>query len=408
MALVVTLYFSPFLIENPDFFIGFAFCFSLFIIVFLLLHLISYFSKTHRVESSPKWLVALMAILLLSLLFAYVIQRNKKEKRDFEKQALISNSLKIELISAEKNTALLPLWLDMKAKLLSVNVAESDSLSIELIDEIADLSHNYIPYQSYISDKLTLSSPERGKLLLDLLKLDIDSVSFHKILNQATFAYASLPHANLEGRALNGINFTGANLRKAKLASAELNKAQLENADLWSADLSGAQLSDALLTKANLEWSKLIGAEFNNAQLDGSTLSNAIGTKASFRKASVQQAKLVATKLDSCDLHGVNFYESDLSRSSLKSAALSTANLRNSLWTDAILAKANLTNSVLRGISLERTDLTEVTLDSVFVRGADWYEKLSAWQVKGGEEITKKYLLKEEPSFPDNFVLKHK
>lgn len=405
MAIVVAIYFSPYLLDRPDILVGFALCFSLILIGLLLLLLISYLSKDGMVKPSLEWVVVLLAFIFIGLFSTFLIQRSKQRKKDFDRQALITSMQKKELISAEKNTALLPLWLEIKAKLLT-EIAKADaSLPDILIEEIVELSHSYIPYESYIAKRYIISSPERGRLLLDLLKLDIDSYSWSKILAQATFAYSSLPQANLEGRDLNGINLSSANLMGAKLVATRFYKANLRNVNLWSADLSRAKLSDTQLTNANLEWTQLIEANLDNAHLDGATLNNSTATKASFVYASVQQARLIAARLDSCNLHGVDFYQSELSKCSMKAATLTAANLRNSFWTDAILTKADMTNSVLRGTSLERADLTAVTLDSVFVRGADWYEKLLTWQVKGRTAITKKYHLLEETSFPENFVL---
>lgn len=165
------------------------------------------------------------------------------------------------------------------------------NLSFELIGRISALSHAFKPYRYLENGKLSLKelSPERGQLLLALLKTNLTNETLDEIYKDATFEKADLEQVRLDGEYLTGINLKEANLRKAFLEDAILARANLHRADLWDAHmprailfqsilseavLSHVELWDVDLSEASLSGARLNGTEFHRAILTGTRFGN--------------------------------------------------------------------------------------------------------------------------------------
>jgi len=92
-------------------------------------------------------------------------------------------------------------------------------------------------------------SPERGQLLISLIKSDLDTLTLQEIYRSADFSYADLKGLNLKG-----VRLVGANLHHSNF-----HNATLENADMRHTDLRFSNLNDAKIAKV----------DFGNASLDG-------------------------------------------------------------------------------------------------------------------------------------------
>ena len=180
------------------------------------------------------------------------------------------------------------------------------SLSQSLIGQIAALSYSFKPYRFLDADTLIgkALSPERGHLLITLMRLPLDRQAFHKIYYASTFAEADLSEADLSEMHLRNID-----LSRANLIGANLSRANLIEANLIGANLSRANLIEANLSRAYLMWADLIGADLIGADL----------IKARLSEANLSEAHLI----------GANLSEANLSRAGLTINQLSKS---KSLW----------------------------------------------------------------------------
>ncbi|WP_103072226.1 pentapeptide repeat-containing protein [Aquimarina sediminis] len=128
-------------------------------------------------------------------------------------------------------------------------------LSSTLTGRIISLSRAMKPYRYLVNDTLIdlPSSPERGQLLISLLKSKIDGTFLEEeILSDSYFASAELERVNLENASLGG-----ASLRNADLSGSDLNHANLAYTNLSNANLEGTNLDDTNLNYANLSRANL-------------------------------------------------------------------------------------------------------------------------------------------------------
>ncbi|NNE13638.1 MAG: pentapeptide repeat-containing protein [Saprospiraceae bacterium] len=368
----------------------------------------NFFFASEKEHNSNRFIFILTCIIALSIgiyaLIGLVEDNRIAQDRRAHKKALIQN----EVLNLQKNQGLMPIKDALFITILNELKSDSLKISTRSIEAISELSRSYEPYEKWSNDSLTTFkiSPERGRLLNDIIQLALDSTSLDKIINTTTFAYSQIFKAKLEGANLANIDLTGCHLREANLSFSNLRGAKMKGADLWKSNLEGVQLSNAKLNKSNLSWSQMSKAVLYNAKLDGSNLNNAILNNAQLKNASIKNAQLQFVKCKQSDLTNVNLFESDLTKSDMSNSNLRNANLGYTDWTDASLKGTDLTGGMLRKAIFKYTDLSEVTLLDVFVRGIDWFDKLNNWQTVGADEIREKYKLLEEPTYPSNYILK--
>lgn len=252
------------------------------------------------------------------------------------------------------------------------------TLSDETIGRIAALSYSLRSHMINEGDStyLYLPSPERGQLLLMLIKMNIDTASLNKVMMQASFANAVLRDAHLEGAYLRGVDLRRADLKNANLQGAILKEADLSFANLWGAKLNNASLNGTEFRRSDLRWAELNSADLKYASLNGADLTSAQLRKSDLFGASIiwadaTNALFNAANLDSTQLIGTNFSRANLSESKVR---------------DAILLRANLTETILTGIDFSRSELNRVV-----VAEENWLSFLNGWNVTGTDEIKSKY-----------------
>lgn len=118
-------------------------------------------------------------------------------------------NLQNNLIEAERRGALVILMsnimdqMNEEIKQQKLDTTFNDSLGYSLSDpligRIAALSQGFLPYRYLDGDTLTekVVSPERGQLLLSLVKSRLDSSTYQKIYRSTTFSHAYLERADL-------------------------------------------------------------------------------------------------------------------------------------------------------------------------------------------------------------------
>ncbi len=365
----------PFLEQNYSFLIGFVACLSVVLCIVLLLFL---WNKNILINSligkganlsdtvtinktyTTIWVLITVFILLGGTISSILIYR-QNELFDSRTQNLNQKiSEQTDLVETLKNNnqvLLMAVFLDRVEDELNEN--EMDTLSAETIFRIAELSNSFNPYKYFNGDSLLIKklSPERGQLLLGLSRLNIDSVSFAKILN--------------------GTNFAFSDLRKTDLHGLDLCSVDLRNANLWGANLKGAKLHGANLKRADLRWAEFNNAELISANLDGADLRNAKFIKADLSRASFQWADLSGGLLIEANLKKVNF---------LGAKCINT-NLSNSKLSNALLQKVDLKGAILTNAELSFANVE-----------VNWLDKLKENEIKGVQQIVQDYRVTEDTS----------
>ncbi|MEM0996694.1 MAG: pentapeptide repeat-containing protein [Bacteroidota bacterium] len=224
---------------------------------------------------------------------------------------------------------------------------ERDTLRTATIDRIAALSYGMKPYRNWEADTLAevYRSPERGQFLLNLLALDLDSLSWSRIKGKTSFAFADLRRADLQGADLRLVDLQRADLKQANLRFARLDSADLLNACLWGIQLDSAKLPGAMLRRTDLRWAEINGADLAGANLNGANLRDAKLRGTRLTDAFAQWSFADRALLNGADLRRTDFLGADMVQTSLRGCDLREANLMAVVLTDALLGGAELTDA---------------------------------------------------------------
>ena len=175
-------------------------------------------------------------------------------------------------------------------------------LSEILIARISSLSQSLLPYRILKEGKLTkeLISPERGQLLLTLVKSKLSPDTYAQIYSYADFSYSYLENMDLSGADLHWAELQNSKLNGASLANANLDLTHLEDADLENAKLFNAELTATYFDGANLRNAKLNGSNLSSSSFNYANL-----TSASLVNCSVGGTSFVGAILDYTNLYGL-------------------------------------------------------------------------------------------------------
>ncbi|MEL7534570.1 MAG: pentapeptide repeat-containing protein, partial [Bacteroidota bacterium] len=266
-------------------------------------------------------------------------------------------------------------------------------LSQETIARIAALSQKIAATQD--SSRL---SEARGHLLTELALMKMDTTSFQFICERVSFAGAVLENVQLDGKKLRHIDLRNASLRDASLIGTDLSGADLRGSSFWGANLREAKLDAANLKRVDFSWAKLPQASLAYALLDGAKFSNANFQAANFYAATIEWADLSNASFAQANMQCVGFKGSDLRQSNLQATILDQAYLGRTDMSEANLIDASLKEANMTGYS-------PINLIHVSVGDSLWLQKLSLWQVKGGEVEAQKYQVIANPSQPGSYYL---
>lgn len=376
----------PYIEKNYSFLLGFIACIVLLLLVFLLLAtwkkhtaLLMLLRKNQidgDIQTTTRtyaiiWILVAVFIVGGGLLSSFLIfqqgrylktQLENQDRKLSEQLALIESARKSNMVS----------WMSSILDNVEEELKNNGSLNDAVIARIAALSFSWKPYRYLQGDSLSARalSPERGQLLLALLLMNMDSVSFARIKQSVSFAAADLSGAALQHADLSGAQLSSADLKDADLSEADLQHADLQDGNLWGADLNKADLRNANLKRSDLRWAELNGANLQFADMNGAQLSSAQLLQADAQDATVQYADLTNTTLAEAKLIRTNFLGADLNK----------ANLNNT----------DLTRSDLRMTNLEEATLTATVLNRALV-DSNWTDKLATWRLTGRKEIHDNY-----------------
>lgn len=382
----------PYLEKNYSFFLGFAACLSIISLGVLIIKIwkknlllasqsdansaSSKFSRTH----TSLWFLVAMVIVGGSLGSGYLFFKQNKYAKNQLLHLDQQTANQLELMASTRKSNALILMNNLYDKINEELKNSPDrKLSTPTIERIATLNHSFEPYRYLENGQLSEKkwSPERGQLLLMLIKMNIDTSSFSQIKSTVSFLGADLKGTDLNGADLSGIDLRQANLADSKLQKVILKKADLREINLWGTNLSGANLKSADLKRADLQWADLDNANLNNADMDDANLSSAKLRNVTLREARLRWGEMKGALLNGADLMGMDLLATDLSR--------------------ANFANTNLSNTNLRWAILKETDFTQANLEEVLdltnaaVPDEQWLSNLEKLQVTGATTIQTNY-----------------
>jgi len=312
--------------------------------------------------SYRRWVIGVFYALFLGfagLLGALLIYNQNKliEKQNYRLDQ------QTYLLEAERRGQLVYLFsniMDAISKEIEDDIGKKEKrdLSPQLMGRIIALSSRLKPYTYLEGDNLTKKplSPERGQLLISLVKSQLDSSSYINIFENGDFEYADLEGADLDNAFLPYISLNNANLKRIGLHYTYLPDVYFKNSDM---------------RRAMMEKVTIGRSEFSNVQMDSvilrySTISGADFTDSSLRGADMLYSRIYWTNFINCDLTHANF------------------------------KRANLKKSDLRGATLHSTNFTNAGLDSVKVGSIDWLHNMQDYQedsIIGLSYILKNYVV---------------
>lgn len=251
-------------------------------------------------------------------------------------------------------------------------------LSEETLTFMTTLSYTFKPYHLREADSLTSGklSPERGKMLLLITGMHLDSAVMQKIFNRVSFAGADVRDAQMQGSDLRGADLEGANFYGAHLQGARLDNANLKGANFWGANLSHASCKGTIAKSADLRWADLQQTNWHGADLTEANLASSQLGRADFCHAVMQWADLTGAFLQSARLDSTDMFRATLKKSNLEKTDLQQANLTLANMSDAMLMETNLTGA---------------NLSQVIVSSEGWITSLVDWKVTGVAEIESSY-----------------
>lgn len=370
----------PYIEKNQSFWVGFAACLVILLLVVVLKTAQNKRStpnqnaQSDQKENTPKIrlnrsIVALVVLTLICMVLMrrlYILNESKNNTPDkVDESRFMAESMQRSQMIVLMDNVLEQIENELKA-------TPERGISNAAIARVSALSYAFKPYRYFIGDSLSEHelSPERGQLLLALSTLGLDSGSFAKIKQKTTFAHAELRNADLSGADLSGVNLEQSDLMNVNLSSADLSRSNLSHANLWGAMMHNANLSAADLRRANLSW-----AELNNSLLEKANLNAAAMENTTLVGANLEEATCHWTILTGALLQKTNFLCSDLEWADLVKANLSGANLTDAHIVQTRISDANLTNVVLANTEVQKA----------------WLEELPDRNVTGAEYISRKY-----------------
>lgn len=244
------------------------------------------------------------------------------------------------------------------SKELNGKKAGQRRLSKELAARIISLSEAMKPYRYMENDTLIPKplSPERGQLLITLVKSELDKNYVDSLFLLCNFEYSDLRDAWLYEAYIPNTRLSFSNLKETKLTLANLTGSWLDNAYMKE-----VILNEANLTNVNLSNSNLSMAEIKDANLSSTILKNAL-------------------------VHGAEFDRSDLSKTYIGFVKFVDT---------TALARLERLKPMLTKKGLNLVDNTWgkfVSLDSVKIGYYDWIEYLrDTLKMDGMEVIDKLY-----------------
>ena len=221
------------------------------------------------------------------------------------------------------------------------------TLSDSAIQKIVSFSASLKPYYPVNIDDSMLVSPERGKLLMGICQLPMDSNSFQQLIKKVDFSYADLRKVELIDLKLNGIRLEKAALSKSRLKNIQLNNSSLEGVNFSFSEIDRCDFHNSNMGDIVFRWATVQNTDMQESELNAMCANNANFINVNFTKSNLKWTKLEGTYIeksnfDSTDLMSAIFLEATIYASSFKSSRL-----RKSSWKKTKIIESNMNNAAV-------------------------------------------------------------
>ncbi|MBD98574.1 MAG: hypothetical protein CMO34_01930 [Verrucomicrobia bacterium] len=264
------------------------------------------------------------------------------------------------------------------------------TLSDSAIQKIVSFSASLKPYYPVNIDDSMLVSPERGKLLMGICQLPMDSNSFQQLIKKVDFSYADLRMKEFSNVNLDHIKLEYSNFEQSKLKNLSLKNAALNNMKLRNSKLSNSNLSGSFLVNTDLEWTVI-----NKCILD---------------KADLHDSKANNTQFLNTVCNKSNLKRIDLSGALLQNSQFISSDLMSSMFVNTTIIETDLSQSRIRNTTWLNTKVSGIKLEQLVV-DENWLDETTMKQIDLINELRGTYATQMESQnhFPnESFILKRR
>lgn|GEM_PF-5075183 len=355
----------------------------------LLIIIIQLLGKRYRLKG-----INSLILLLLALVLIYTIDYYSELKRIENSEELTARMKEIEekqlLITSQEKTNQFFMVNQLINEIQSSEY--EDSLDTRMIASIINLSQVLQPIRGYPigESDVPFLSPGRGHLLLSLMSLNLDSLSWKKIVKNSDFSYSDLRALKLRSANWSGINIEGSSLNSTDLVGVNLRNARMSNLQARDVEIIRSDLSSADMINSNLNWARIKKSNLQNTKLSGCSLINSSFSEVNMKDVYFWHANLKGANVSNSDMR-----VADLWTTNFDSASFSKVDFSYARFTD--------------------TKFLDTKLDSVNVHFTaapiDWFEYAKRNRVIGLSSIESEYVIQSDSSkrFPvQKYFLKRK
>lgn len=219
--------------------------------------------------------IILASILPYILLF---IQNQKIENQNslFAKQNLLMEKQILQIEINRRKNSIDDIFSVINDEL---KLSKDSAISNPTISRIVDLSHDFTPYKNLIKgDSLNLS-PERGLLLNNLMRKNINKTSLNRIFSLSNFSYSDLKFSQFNDYDLSEINLSNSDLSESKLQNITFINSNLESINFTKSEINNCNFMTANIASSKFDKAKISSSNFNqvigsNNLFDGVSVTN--------------------------------------------------------------------------------------------------------------------------------------
>jgi len=371
----------PYFERDSSYFFGLVAGLSLGFIILI------YARSDHKDRNQKSTIYAtVVSILSLCLIASTIYLWN--ENRKFRERSYIENE-KLQdhndFIIAELR-AKASVILDSTIWRIREEHRDNGNVSLESIATLKAINRIFIPNLIEYSDRYTIkTSPERGQMLLLLKALNLDSISFSRIINSISFEYADLRKADLVGSNLEGINLKNAMLQESNLNQVNFSNAIISDANFEKSTMKGAVLSNTIATNSNFQWVNMDSITITNSTFHESLMQNSTLNHAQIQRSNFHRSVLSFVKMNNAEITGGNWDYSYLTKASIK----------GSKFENTEMVGVNLSETLM-----DESHFENVNLDFAYVNDTNWFNLLEDYGVVNYEEIEKTYDIQDNEDEP--------
>ncbi|MEM6685187.1 MAG: pentapeptide repeat-containing protein, partial [Bacteroidota bacterium] len=214
------------------------------------------------------FVIAILPTLFLIIQTVYLGKQN--DKIDKQNELITNQNARLEqqtyLQEAGRRSSLVFLMnnvLDKMDEELKDTLNKDRNLSDQLIGRIVSLSKSLKPYKYLENDSLSMTlSPERGQLLVNLMKANLGFTTYNKIFENGDFSYSELNNISFFN------NFFGdINLSNSKFTNVEFNDCKFSASNFSNSIISNLSFQESTIYHIDVSNSIIERLLFNNTRM---------------------------------------------------------------------------------------------------------------------------------------------